>query len=1276
MPRIFHPDFAEALAATVDKTKSAPKALWGIGFHFPSPVGDLYFSSGKVFTSDGEEYQDLITNLGEISSLTDRREPTRLDVGTASAEFNNLPDAITQRRFSRYFTPSLESTIVDVSLFFDLAGTGIEALGERFFRGVVQIQGDADYRTASVTILSLVQKYLSAQALRILTDEDFPWIRSDVNGKGVPIIFGKVRRAPGRVVKEKSWTTPKPDYANETAGSLGAIEVGPNARTEDITIEFTTPTHFMVHGSYHGLIGTGDLDDVEGDDFVYPSLTTNQNFGLKIPLASWGGVQSPGNIFRFSINVDTITSVNTRIESEVIFSESPSDTPIMSLQQLYWGDYPIYSGYSIRQEVGSGSLSTRVGESSNAATNGREFRAPILDLLSIFNPIDFPATSPDAWLDQGEYEYLQTYVKAGDSDKESSPSGTASIKVEAKERPEPANPPELSFSDFPADQSNTVDAGFHRWAVTYVTAFGETAIGAETQEFNVNRGFMNPPSSEPQIAHHANDGNLFLSPDESALSWVYTFVNDHGETTPSPARSLQVLDMAGEEYGMSVRVILPQGDALPEDCKYIKIYRTFFLGPIGAFSQLNESGSYHQIGLVAASTEYFVDNHGNELYPIGPSTLPTENTTGGPSIVKLTNIPVPLIDNANPIIKKRIYRTSTGNNGGWKLVGEIAWDDTTFTDYHKDLIVDNGLVGDTGDDLAPSDSRSSPPILSLDENLTGDASNKVKGLIYVQLPKPPASIVDISKIRVYRSKRDRGGTHYFLREFSYTPTAEPIDFVDNVNDSDLTGDVLEDQELAPAGSAESVAEDVLSAHAMRITILKPLLAKSLGLEIKKIGAPEGDVQISVVSNSKDQPSGNTIASVSILEAEIDSAPRFLRERIEPTIIPPGIVWFKVDTPNSDAENYYELSLAGSGPSGSTRYANSRNENKWIEQSGSLVFSIDGAEFLLDEQTADETGALVAMAKLDVEIPSSVVVSCDAQGIRDDSEGTFTGTPNSLVTVPSHVIHWLAQVIGEVSIDDIDVGIDGSFERTTALYDLASISGPALYRVNGVAQVTQTLQELMMQLGKEYRSTIDWSFDKLQWKWIPVAGDAIPDDVYKTIFKGDIVLDGQQADSKPALKIERLGIENVVNAIDLRWARRAWIESGEEAYARTTSDQDDDSVELYKRLTREDLFNFDFVADEPTALALVQFYLARLAKPEKLKVTVTLCASFLDVEKDDLLAFDVGFSVYGEGTFGDFPTVYGGEDDMFDDLVPASIFQVEGKKIKPDDLTVEFTLREL
>jgi len=378
-----------------------------------------------------------------------------------------------------------------------------------------------------------------------------------------------------------------------------------------------------------------------------------------------------------------------------------------------------------------------------------------------------------------------------------------------------------------------------------------------------------------------------------------------------------------------------------------------------------------------------------------------------------------------------------------------------------------------------------------------------------------------------------------------------------------------------------------------------------------------------------------------------------------------VCWFVVETPNSDADNYYVLALATTVPPGAARYANSQLQSKWIAQGGGLVFTIDGAIFSLDEQTPDRMGFEVAMSKLDVEIPSGTIVSCDTTGLGDDLSGTYTGTPGALITLPGDVVHWVSAGVGKVAEADIDVA--GTFALTNAKY------GP-LYRINGVAQRAQTVQELLLQIGKETRSTIDWSFDKLEWKWIPAVGD-VPLNVFKSIRKGDIALDSPgSSDAKPLISIERFGIDGVVNSIDLHWARRAWIESGDNMYARVSHGEDAASVAEYKKLTRTDIFDYDFIDDEPTVLAQIAFNLARLAHPEKLLVKTTLVSPFLDVEKDDLLTFEVGLSPYGEGAFGVDPIVYGGAD-MLDDLIPVSIFQVEGKTIKPD-LMCEFVLREL
>jgi hypothetical protein len=1236
MPRTFGASFITALAKTADRTQPAPKPVWTAVFRFPAPTGNLYFSTGRTITFGSNTYYGMVTKLGDLSSLIDRREPLRLDIRAGDLELSNIPaeeGPTEDNRVSSYFALDLEATQIDIGLAFDL-GAG-SYTHEVMFQGIAQAATVYGYRLAELPLVSVMQKYLGAQALRVLSDQVFPFIRSADNGKGVPLVFGNVRRAPGRVVKEKAWTEPKPDLANVTGQALSKVEVGSLAVSETVTITFSSTENYTVSGDVSGAMGTGSTLV----DFTYPLNASSINRKLRITADSWTGAGNTGNVFTFDIDVTTI--------SEIEFSESPVDTPIADLLQLYWNDYAIYDGLGIEQASYTGVLSNIGDKEDDSSTSGKNFDSPIVSINEVSYAVGISPIMTDFML-AGKYEYVQTYIA---NDEESKPTNAADIELKAEPLPEPANPPQIEYSDFVPPSGgglNKVDKGTHRWAYSYVSQFGESPLGEPSGQFTVNKGEIPDPDTEPYLTYEG-PGVLFLNGTESARAYCYTWINaDGGETKPSPARSVQVLDVPGSVYGISLGVHPPSPK--PEGAIAAKIYRTTYTGTTGDFTQLEETGTYHFLGQTGFD-DWYRDNGSTVVGDVPP----TENTTGQGSSILLSAIQP---DPPPGTQKIRIYRTLAGDSGPFHFVAEFSAGQTTFTDFYTDAYISSQIAS-----FIPVDPRNGQsPIIPYDTDLSADTTRMI-GSVRVELPKVPVPEPhQFVQVKVYRSKRDKPGTHYYLTTRSGLTadlTISNDDFIDSTPDKDL-GDGMAQTERPPAGGFGE--QDRLTGIALRIVQTKSILAKQVGVMVGKVGNPPGDVTINIVGNQLNQPEGGGIISATIPAAEVVGF-QLNKQVIAPTIIPAGIFWLTVDTTEADKDNYYYIGLGPTTP-GMMRYAKSSLQNRWIPVGGTIVFDIEGAEFTLETAGIDAAGQQVARAIMDVEIPSDVIVSCDMSGLSDDGTGTYTGTAGALITNGADIAHWIGAELG--GVPELSIDVAGTFAATKAKYG-------TLFKLNGVVQENTTVLELLLKLGLETRSIPDWSFDKLEWKWLP-AGIDPPYTPYKIIHKGDLWLESNDPQSQPRVRIERFGLDGVINTIDLHWARKAWIDAGDpSAYARVTTGDDPAAVTKYGALARADLFNFDFVSDEETAIALVAFYLSRYGAPNKCLITVTLIMPFLDVEKDDIVKFDSTPSAYGGGTFGS--GVFGGST-LYDGLIPEGIYQVEGKKLVPSELMLELTLREL
>jgi hypothetical protein len=174
---------------------------------------------------------------------------------------------------------------------------------------------------------------------------------------------------------------------------------------------------------------------------------------------------------------------------------------------------------------------------------------------------------------------------------------------------------------------------------------------------------------------------------------------------------------------------------------------------------------------------------------------------------------------------------------------------------------------------------------------------------------------------------------------------------------------------------------------------------------------------------------------------------------------------------------------------------------------------------------------------------------------------------------------------------------------------------------------------------------------------------------------------------PQLRITRLGRSEVVNVINLRWARRAWVErTADGAYARTTPGRDLGSIADYGEIETSDLdrFKYDFVTSETMAQSLNAFELERNALPDARRIKVVTPLTKLAVIEGDVMDFGLGGEPFGPtptSPFGSSPSeVFGGgagpqTGDEFDGLVPGNPFEVEAKTQRAD-MSLEFVLREL
>jgi hypothetical protein len=207
--------------------------------------------------------------------------------------------------------------------------------------------------------------------------------------------------------------------------------------------------------------------------------------------------------------------------------------------------------------------------------------------------------------------------------------------------------------------------------------------------------------------------------------------------------------------------------------------------------------------------------------------------------------------------------------------------------------------------------------------------------------------------------------------------------------------------------------------------------------------------------------------------------------------------------------------------------------------------------------------------------------------------------------PDKAITYLLRRAG-VPTERIDT--PGSFAAAAAEYDARG------YVLDGATMEDWTFKQYFLELAFESRSIADWPFDKAVLRFL--SADTTAD---VTLSRSEILRD---SDNSPMVTIERGSAKDIVNVINLRYDRRAYLGRGDTgAYRELYPIKDQPQYDLYGALEQPDLFLFDFVKDDAMAEDVGDFYLEE-KKSATEEVTVHLHLGNLAIEKDDVLAFSL------------------------------------------------------
>jgi len=202
------------------------------------------------------------------------------------------------------------------------------------------------------------------------------------------------------------------------------------------------------------------------------------------------------------------------------------------------------------------------------------------------------------------------------------------------------------------------DAGSHEYATTFLTAIGETDLGAISAPVSVpGVTTLSPPSSAPSLTPNYVDPSFTMDPYNPGVTVgvCYTFVNAAGETTPSPAGSVT---LTGPASFISVPLALGGTGTIAR-----RLYRSLGGGAFGFMKTVNNN--------TASFDSVQFQTPGSAPPSVNTATIGTPQKQ-----VPLTGIPT----GPAGVTGRRLYRRFNGS-GAFNLVTTFNENGvTTYTD--------------------------------------------------------------------------------------------------------------------------------------------------------------------------------------------------------------------------------------------------------------------------------------------------------------------------------------------------------------------------------------------------------------------------------------------------------------------------------------------------------------------------------------------------------------------------------------------------------------------
>lgn len=1198
--RVFDPDFV------TEKDRDFYEPIWSSVLHLGGTRGDFYIASREL-ERDGHVHEAIVPRggFGRIASALTREERL-LDVGEVDITFSNFPVLSTSERMSDVLPTTLTARLAEIWLSFRTAADTLAS--DIMFAGVLSSTVDTptgfNLRRGTVHLKSLSEYYLNRPWGRVVTEGRFPFSRESDRGKTIPIVIGSVERAPGRAVRASYQSTPTAAVTNSGTAQLLQVDLGTNAVSETWTITATPPeTHEQTT-----IDGSAELGKL-ATDVVFDAASNG----------STGAAAATSITFAHTVGAGA--------RRLLLVTVHPGSTSATAVSSVTYGGTPLTQLGRI-SNVGPTQMWVLYDPPSGAAN------VVVTLASSIFAVAGAVSFSEAGSVSAAGGTFIQQIhgVTPGTSTTLSDPNRgviKGGMLVDA-------------FTRHGSGGTITAGAG-QTERVNAVTSSGTAAQnvrgGVSTRAAAASTG-LESVSWSTSPAAYVDLVSVIVLPNRTASSQSYQTTGTQPLTAidlwlaknpawTSPATPKVFVRIFADSGGAST------GDPLASVSAEVPSTTFAWFRLTLPSSHTSAAGTTYHVVVTASSdsdsTLFAGGGNGGVLWG--------KNSAGG---YASGNANAGRYDYASIL---------TGWSPGFGPRNPTWLGGMTTEDFGFKLIFGGGglsysfagsVTGADGTGTFADDSTSTSGKLAIKSSYwTGSPA---AGDVWTV-------VVDLSPSEVI---------------FSESPSATPVSRI---------GDVYWSDQVITSGTSVSAPADTGTSwtfgNGTRNAIAQswPISGgaetfRQIGFAIGKNNQPSSTVRFELREDNAGSPAAEALVSVDVSPDEIQDVgidEAMVLKDIPPTTVRGSTVWLVAITDGADSTNYYSVALNNTNPLAGSGKTQATADGSWTANTAGhdFVAQITGLTVTKQLSTDDGTGTNVARVLIDLEIPDDVELSADVDGITDDTDGTYTGAAGTLLTVPTHVAHWLLRQAG-VPVGNIDLA--GTFSASTPRYG-------STYRLNGVIQDEGTWKQVLLQLAFESRSAFDWPVDKAQWKFLPDSSSAA---IAETIELADLVLDGDGPDAVPAVAVDFSDSDKRVNTIDLRYSRTARESRGLTAYRRVYSESDADALVTDPPADNPELFMCDFVTSSGMAAALAEFYLDRLSTSKR-RVTVTGRLALLHFEKDDVIGFDMANVAGGANLPGVFPIPLG---DTFAGLSGGEAFTIERIEIDPALNRVTLTAREL